>query len=78
MISWQISAHWAPEPDPARASEYEVVFAEAGEDSTSIELTHQHFERHGHDDGRNISAAVGGPQGWPHVLDAFATFVAAD
>lgn len=74
VISWQISAHWTPEPDPARASEYEVLVTQTAAGSASVEVTHRHFERHGADAGRSISAAVGGPQGWPYVLDNFATF----
>lgn len=75
VISWQITARWMPEPDPARASEYEARFT-AIDGGTRVEVTHRHLERHGDDDGRSIGAAVDGPQGWPYVLASLALFTA--
>ncbi len=46
VFTWQIGADRAPVPDPARASEVEVLFTPEGA-STLVEVTHRHFDRHG-------------------------------
>ncbi|GIJ34021.1 SRPBCC family protein [Verrucosispora sp. WMMD703] len=69
VFTWQIGADRAPVPDPAQASEVEVLFTPA-ESGTLIEVTHRHFDRHG-------SAAEGYRQaltaGWHELLSRYAT-----
>jgi len=77
VISWQITARWAPEPDPSRASDYEVVFTDLGDGTTRVDVEHRHLERHGPEDGRSIAAAVDAEQGWLRVLAGFRAFAAA-
>lgn len=76
VIAWQITAQWGFQPDPARASEVEVRFVDAGGGRTRVELEHRHFERMG-PDGVTMRTAVGGPGGWGSLMDLFAARVAA-
>ena len=69
VLSWQISPSRVPEPDPARASEVEVVFAEEG-DGTAVSLVHRAFERHG-EGGEDYAAAMGSEMGWPYILERY-------
>ncbi|GIJ27990.1 ATPase [Micromonospora qiuiae] len=72
VFTWQIGADRAPVPDPARASEVEVLFNPEGA-STLVEVTHRHFDRHG-------EAAEGYREaltaGWHELLSRFAAIVA--
>jgi DNA-binding transcriptional ArsR family regulator/uncharacterized protein YndB with AHSA1/START domain len=73
VLSWQIAPGWTYEPDPARASEFEVRFiAESGR-RTRVELEHRHLERYGERAGRmrSILDAPGG------AADVLASYVAA-
>lgn len=47
LLSWQMSADWASEPDPGRASEIEVSFLPEGESRTRVVYEHRHLERYG-------------------------------
>ncbi len=47
LLSWQVSAKWEYEPDPARASEIEVTFIPETQRRTRIILEHRHIERYG-------------------------------
>jgi uncharacterized protein YndB with AHSA1/START domain len=71
VISWDISLAWKHEPDPARASEFEVRFIPDGPDRTRVELEHRHLERHG-EGWESMRAAVGSEGGWQRGLDLFA------
>ncbi|GIJ22319.1 SRPBCC family protein [Micromonospora lutea] len=68
VFTWQIGADRAPVPDPARASEVEVLFTPA-ESGTQIEVAHRHFDRHG-------TAAEGYRRaltaGWHELLSRYA------
>lgn len=77
VVAWQITGQWTPEPDLARASEYEVTFTPKGEHSTLVAVEHRHLDRHG-DTGSEIARSVDGPEGWPHVLAGFRKFAAAE
>ncbi|RIV38882.1 SRPBCC family protein [Micromonospora radicis] len=72
VFTWQISADRAPVPDPAQASEVEVLFTPAG-GGTLVEVTHRHFDRHG-------EAAEGYRQaltaGWHELLSRYSATVA--
>jgi len=70
VLAWQISPRREPEPDPDRASEVEVRLTEEEPGSSRVDLEHRGFERHG-DDGAAYAEAMGGPQGWPWLLDLF-------
>jgi uncharacterized protein YndB with AHSA1/START domain len=70
VFSWQISPTRAPEPNPARASQVEVRFAET-EGGAKVELEHRHFDRHGEGSAK-YRDAMASPQGWPHLLDRYA------
>ncbi|HXF30916.1 MAG TPA: SRPBCC family protein [Solirubrobacterales bacterium] len=69
-FSWDIGLDWKVEPDPARASEVEVLFSEAGSDLTRVELTHRHLDRHG-DGWEQMREAISSPGGWPAGLGRF-------
>jgi uncharacterized protein YndB with AHSA1/START domain len=68
VFTWQIGADRAPVPDPARASEVEVLFT-PGDTGTLVEVAHRHFDRHG-------AAAEGYRRaltaGWHELLSRYA------
>ena len=72
VLSWQISAEWQYDPDPAHGSEVEIRFTAVGPDSTRVELVHSRFERHGAG-GPNVRGAMN--EGLSYVLDRLRTFV---
>jgi uncharacterized protein YndB with AHSA1/START domain len=79
VVSWQINANddtWFADPDPARASEFEVTFVAQPDGQTRVELEHRHFERHGAG-GEGIHAGVSSPGGWVTILDGYAKVAAA-
>lgn len=69
---WQIGPGREPVPDPARASEVDVRFIAEDAEQTRIELEHRGFERHG-EGGEGYRAALGSEQGWPYILDRYAS-----
>ncbi len=74
VFTWQIGPDRAPVPDPARASEVEVIFTPATA-GTLVEVSHRHFDRHG-------EAAEGYRQaltaGWHELLSRFAATAVAE
>jgi uncharacterized protein YndB with AHSA1/START domain len=60
-FSWDISAGWELESDPAKTSEIEVTFTPDGSDQTRVVLTHRHLDRHG-DGWESMRDAV--REGW--------------
>ena len=56
-------------PDPAKASEAEVRFEEAGARDTRVELDHRGFSRHG--DGAEDYKQMMSEQGWPYALEGY-------
>ncbi|MEV0155369.1 SRPBCC family protein [Micromonospora sp. NPDC050686] len=68
VFTWQIGPDRAPLPDPARASEVEVIFEPDGDGRTRVEVEHRHFDRHG-------EAAEGYRQaltaGWAELLSRY-------
>lgn len=76
LLSWQMSAGWIYEPDPARASEIEVRFTATGPDETLVEYSHRHLERYG-EQAERMRRAVGGPGGAAGSLAAYAAAMAA-
>ncbi len=76
VVAWQITPQFTPEPDLARSSEYEVRFTAVDERTTTVDLEHRNFERHG-EGGEGLRGAVVGPEGWPYVLHGYASHVGA-
>ncbi|MEU5562909.1 SRPBCC family protein [Micromonospora musae] len=72
VFTWQIGPDRVPVPDPARASEVEVVFLTETPEQTRVELEHRHFDRHG-------EAAEGYRQaltaGWHELLSRYVATV---
>jgi uncharacterized protein YndB with AHSA1/START domain len=72
VFVWQIGPDRVPVPDPARASEVEVLFVPEGADQTRVEVEHRHFDRHG-------AAAEGYRHaltaGWHELLSRYLTTV---
>lgn len=73
VFTWQIGPDRAPVPDPAWASEVEVLFLPDGFGRTRVEVEHRHFNRHG-------EAAEGYRQaltaGWHELLSRYLASVA--
>lgn len=74
LLSWQVSAAWTYEADPARGSEIEVRFTADGPDQTRVAYSHRHLERYGADAER-MRRNVGG--GADHCLATYAAAMAA-
>jgi uncharacterized protein YndB with AHSA1/START domain len=70
VITWQINGHWQFDPDPARASEVEVLFSADGPEQTTVELTHQYIDRL--DGAQVIHDAMRHEGTWSGVLTLFA------
>ncbi|MEO3779338.1 SRPBCC family protein [Micromonospora sp. B11E3] len=72
VFTWQIGPDRVPVPDPAQASEVEVLFLPDA-DQVRVEVEHRHFDRHG-------EAAEGYRQaltaGWHELLSRFVVSVA--
>ncbi|MGN9774884.1 SRPBCC family protein [Micromonospora sp. H33] len=72
VFTWQIGADRVPVPDPAQASEVEVLFQPDPSGGTRAELEHRHFDRHG-------AAAEGYREaltaGWHELLSRYASLV---
>ncbi|MGW1056567.1 SRPBCC family protein [Micromonospora rubida] len=68
VFTWQIGPDRVPVPDPAQASEVEVLFLPEGPERTRVEVEHRHFDRHG-------EAAEGYRQaltaGWHELLSRY-------
>ena len=67
VISWNINAHWKPEP--TIGSEVEVRFVAEGPKATLVELEHRKFEVMGAEGGASMRKDVDG--GWPGMLEHF-------
>jgi uncharacterized protein YndB with AHSA1/START domain len=71
VLTWQIGSDWKFEPDPACASEIEVLFTPDGPNATRVDLEHRGFERHAIGAGE-MRAVVAGEGGWGGILERFA------
>jgi uncharacterized protein YndB with AHSA1/START domain len=71
VLRWHIGPGNVPEPNPARASEVEILFF-ATDAGTRIDLEHRGFFRHGKGgvEYRHLMAAR-----WPAILQAFSEFM---
>jgi uncharacterized protein YndB with AHSA1/START domain len=70
VISWQISPHREPEPNPAKASEVDVRFMAEGPASTRVEFEHRELTRHD-EEGMSYRDALNSPEGWTYILDCY-------
>lgn len=70
LLAWHLTPEFDFDPDPAKATEVEVIFTSEG-DGTRVELEHRGFERLLADGGvmREKVSAAGG---WSELLDLFA------
>ena len=71
VLSWQINGSFEYDADPAHASEIEVTFADLGGGQTRVDLEHRAFDRHGAQ-AQRVHDGVGGPGGWPGIMDGYA------
>jgi uncharacterized protein YndB with AHSA1/START domain len=72
LITWQINGDWQYDPDPAHASEVEVLFTDLGDGRTRVELEHRGFERLGAT-GAAVGRSVGTDEGgWGGILKLYA------
>ena len=79
ILTWQITAQGTPEADPARASEIEIRFMPLKPSSTSVELEHREFGRHGDEDGAIWREGMESEDaGWTNLLKHFARLCTAE
>ncbi|WFE37796.1 SRPBCC family protein [Micromonospora sp. WMMD998] len=73
VFTWQLGPDRVPLPDPARASEVEVLFHPEGPGSTRVDVEHRYFDRHGTaaEDYREVLTA-----GWHELLCRYLATVA--
>ena len=71
VFSWDISAQWQIETDPARTSEVEVRFIAEDPGRTRVQLEHRHLDRHG-EGWQGRRDAIASPDGWPIGLQRVA------
>ncbi|MGO8889229.1 MAG: SRPBCC family protein [Streptosporangiaceae bacterium] len=79
VVAWQITESdgaWVYDPDLSHASEFEATFREQPDGQTRVELEHRHIERHGAG-AAGIHRGVGGPGGWPGIMENYAKVAAA-
>jgi uncharacterized protein YndB with AHSA1/START domain len=74
VFTWQISGTWQFDPDPAHASEIEVLFTADGDEQTHVQVEHRHFERLV--GGEGVNGAIRGGGGWKQLLEGYATVAA--
>ena len=72
LLTWQISAAWAYDPD--LKTEVAMSFVDQGDGSTLVTLEHGKLEQFG-DSAQAVADQLG--SGWPGLLQAFAAFVGA-
>ena len=72
LLTWQMSADWAYEADPERASEIEVTFLPEGRSRTRVTYEHRHLERYG-DRSDRMRESLERPAAAAAVLRAFQT-----
>ena len=70
VLAWHLNGSWRHDPDPAHASEVEILFIAEGDGRTRVELEHRHLERH-LQDADAVHGAVDGPGGWDFCLAAY-------
>lgn len=79
VVAWQITESggaWVYDPDISHASEFEATFRPQPDGQTRVEVEHRHIDRHG-EGATGIHQGVGGPGGWPGILDNYAKVAAA-
>jgi uncharacterized protein YndB with AHSA1/START domain len=70
VFLWQIAGDRTPQPDPEKASEVEVRFAEQ-DGGTRVDVEHGAWERHG-DGAREYRDGFEQAGAWPLALERFA------
>lgn len=69
VLAWQLSADWTYDPD--LVTEVAVSFTPEGE-GTRVDFEHRGLEAYGAR-AEDMANRVGGPGGWPAILDCFAS-----
>jgi len=66
LLAWHLTPEWKFDPDPAKATEVEVLF-NAEDDGTRVSLEHRGFDAHG-EAGATMREAVSAEGGWRSLL----------
>ena len=69
LLAWHLTPEWKFDPDPAKATEVEVLFT-AEEDQTRVTLQHRGFEVHG-EAGPGMRDSVASDGGWSSLMDRY-------
>ena len=69
LLAWHLTPEWKFDPDPAKATEVEVLFT-AEEDQTRVTLQHRGFEVHG-EAGAGMRESVASDGGWSSLLERY-------
>jgi uncharacterized protein YndB with AHSA1/START domain len=76
LLGWHLSPGFRYDPDPATATEVEVVFVPEGPTTTRVDLVHRGLEVHG-ERAEAMRAGIDSPEGWSGLLTVFAAAVEA-
>ena len=72
-FSWQIDYNRVPQPDPAKASEVEVTFENAGAANCSVKIIHRNLDKHEIKQHLYFEA-LNGQHGWDYILGCFTDY----
>jgi uncharacterized protein YndB with AHSA1/START domain len=73
LLAWHLTPEYAFDPDPAQATEVEVLFTPQEDGGTLVELEHRGFEKYG--DPEKIRESVSQKGGWGDLLEMYAKAV---
>jgi uncharacterized protein YndB with AHSA1/START domain len=76
VLGWHLTPEWRFDPDPAKATEVEVIFQETSPGQTRVSFEHRGFEVHG-DAGRQLRDGLAAEDGWLEVLGRYARAAAS-
>ncbi len=74
VMAWHLNGRWEYDPDPARASEVEVIFRGVDDRSTVVTVEHRYLERMV--DADDARKGVDSDGGWRGILAGFSAVVA--
>lgn len=74
VLSWHLQGDFRYDPDPAKASEVEVLFVAETDSRTRVELVHRYLERH--DMAEQAATGVDEDGGWGGILAEYAAVLA--
>ncbi len=76
VFAWHLGPEWKYDPNPAKATEVEILFIAESPATTRVELEHRGFEVHG-ERADELRVGVSQEGGWSGLLKRFAEAASA-